>query len=1488
MKSPTNFTYWQKAISLIVIATFTLTGLNVPDSHAQQLSLPKPGVRVSLSPQFIPANLKGIKIHPDNPLMFDFIIDRGDGHLSQDAKKEEYQKLIKYFLASLAVPDENQWVNLSPYEKNRIINHDFGQTEMGRDLLGQDYILKQITASLIYPEEELGKKFWNEVYTKAQAQYGTTNIPINTFNKVWIVPDQALVYEKGNTAYVIKNHLKVMLEEDYISMNNNIVRTQSTNQIGSQITRQIVLPALEKEVNEGQNFAMLRQVYSAMILAAWFKRTLKESFLGKIYADKNKIVGVDLKPTLNTAGFKPASTDIELIYQRYVQAYKKGVFNYIKEDQDSLTHTHIPRKYFSGGTKNNYPEILTVTNDSQLGDAAMSAGVLSEDTVLVAMERQGADRMIEDLDRVLRSSDSSIIEKQKAFMAVIVGNYSIEDMDLAHPILKKAQRAKQEIRIFLNSFRARIEGQYEAIDMLKVQQGLYTLSQQSPDPESFENFVKVLNEYQIIRPVAWGSRIVNELVKNAINRRDGKDISDKRSRVVYVGSIKDKHGALMDAKKIDALINADRLVTYHEVSNFQEVIDHIVSDTNIRIGDESKSYSADVWIDVHGSPDGLDFETPVTINPNEKNAYYLSPLEQTRIKKKLEGRVKKAILFACSSGGCNAITGEYGQNIGGAIQEALGAKDLVAPENNIIAFASDVKVLKNDIKVNFTTNSAMISLPTTISISDMANFNLIKKSPTQLDTYQSRSQGKVNYIKVAPLGQEMPQEIAMMLGWDGYNVFADRFLVSSEMLSIHYPDGNISWGIKVQEAQPLVNYQFDERTGEVTSVTGGALVDAYAHPQEAMAMIDKYFYTLQEALRAGYWPRDGKIFNFAISQNDVYSTFDPWTYTPAGADLSLEHHIPSTYALQLKSHHDFNLKVLNHPTNKAPVEVLEHYMKLAKEVFSLDQFGLARVDFADSIWNRHPLKDSGDKAMLTWANAFSKASLIGFMVTSLFTSQLKAVTPEALNLIKAQNARYGIKTIDNLNKTIDQELNKIVKAYITAHGNQLITSQDDMPNLKSLLGNSGLETSETPNDVLVKKVKERIIQLKGKKLKGAISSAEQNEMDGLNKEGALLIQRLLIGSSSYLSGQNVIQGLIAGIDGHKEYNCVAISTGTVLWGHEMGIDVYTADVKIDEAGKKYPLEFDENGNKYPGLGMGHVLNATQDSQGRWTYLDQRNVTIPKEVKQPLSFDDLILEQKAYVLIDNLFALQAKITDEMLNNQPEEVQKILDQIKAAFSWIEANSWIIRLNADLQQNVDQLRQFVEATSKSVEKVREAHAKIAAANADAAKKNAKNPIIGKGPNGFQEYQSLLKDIDALNIDGKMHFEKKEFKEAAETFDRVMSLVSDHLEPMKKSLKDIKGITDGKGNPVTSDMLIDVLTKALATAKKNKEVCESHLKDRAMSAEPLGGIDFNSAHLDLQIQKDGMDSRSLSFDSSKWDNVPITGLVPRIISIQSITANH
>jgi len=351
---------FKRISSLFVIICFFLTTLGpLPKAHAGTvLGLPTLGTMVNLSPAYEPALIKGLTVHKDNPFLFDFILDTGNSRIAGDELKKEGDRLVKYFFACLTIPEKDLWVNLSPYEKNRMIPDALGQTALGRDLLAEDYILKQLTASLIYPEKDLGKTFWDRVYAKAWAMYGTTQIPVNTFNKVWILADKASVYEHGQTAFVVSGHLKVMLEEDYLALSrhsgrpvilseakdlNKLKDSSATPQndshsIASQIVRSIILPEIEKEVNTGKNFATLRQIFNSLILATWYKKNLKEALLNQVYANKSTVKGVNLAdPSVK-----------EQIYQQYLKAYKKGVFNYIKEDAQPDGQT-IPRKYFSGG-----------------------------------------------------------------------------------------------------------------------------------------------------------------------------------------------------------------------------------------------------------------------------------------------------------------------------------------------------------------------------------------------------------------------------------------------------------------------------------------------------------------------------------------------------------------------------------------------------------------------------------------------------------------------------------------------------------------------------------------------------------------------------------------------------------------------------------------------------------------------------------------------------------------------------------------------------------------------------------------------------------------------------------------------------------------------------------------------------------------------------------------------------------------------------------
>jgi len=351
----TNRSYFKKgtisfrAIALIVAICLVLGGIfsgskKTNKQEAIAYSLPSPTKILSLSRWQSYPVLKGIRINPENPLNLEFIIDTVD---KDGVTKEEASRLIRYFLAGLTLPDEELWVNLSPYEEERVVSDSLSLTDLGKDMLGQDYILKQLLSSLTYPEDKLGREYWKEVYQEVARIAGTTNIPINTFNKVWIMPDKAKVYENGNVAFVTKATLKCMLEEDYLALKNNSQTAddnpenkEEISKVASKIMKQIVLPKIQEDVSHGKNFATLRQVYHSLILGVWFKQKFKDSFY-KYYIDQGKIRGIDLEDK----GAK------EKIYDLYVQAYKKGVYDYIRSDYDTASRKYIDRRYYSGGVQ---------------------------------------------------------------------------------------------------------------------------------------------------------------------------------------------------------------------------------------------------------------------------------------------------------------------------------------------------------------------------------------------------------------------------------------------------------------------------------------------------------------------------------------------------------------------------------------------------------------------------------------------------------------------------------------------------------------------------------------------------------------------------------------------------------------------------------------------------------------------------------------------------------------------------------------------------------------------------------------------------------------------------------------------------------------------------------------------------------------------------------------------------------------------------------
>ncbi len=283
------------------------------------------------------------------------------------------------------------------------------------------------------------------MYGKVQEKYGNTNVPINTFNKVWILPDQASLLMKDNTVWVLDVKLKVMMEEDYFSpqkgvrhlLSGQMDKKVSDTFLCSQIVREIVIPELEKAVNQSKDFAPLRQIVNSMVLAAWYKKELKKSVLSKAYVNKGKTQGLQKKDP----------KEEEKIFQDYLKSYKQGVFNYIKEDPSTDAQGKrqmVARKYFSGGFNPQaaldqamvYKDWSSVPKDvqdravqsfekshlfaikSQFKDAAMNTAndPLADVKSTIEGIVQGHKDTVEDIGRVIK-----LLEEQRSHLEELGG-----------------------------------------------------------------------------------------------------------------------------------------------------------------------------------------------------------------------------------------------------------------------------------------------------------------------------------------------------------------------------------------------------------------------------------------------------------------------------------------------------------------------------------------------------------------------------------------------------------------------------------------------------------------------------------------------------------------------------------------------------------------------------------------------------------------------------------------------------------------------------------------------------------------------------------------------------------------------------------------------------------------------------------------------------------------------------------------------------------
>ncbi|MFC1631902.1 chemotaxis protein CheB [Candidatus Omnitrophota bacterium] len=307
---------------------------------------------------YTPPTLKSLIVHPESTdNYFDFILDTGSPSPSLrpgeaiSTLEPLAKELIDYFFLGITLPSEDLWVNLNSVRQNAITSPRLALTDIGKVLLEADLNLKKDCCRFTDPRTKTGKEYWGKLQARLnEVDLNTSQLPIG--NRFWIIPEEAVVEEdqENNTVTIVNSKLKVCLQQEYLELRNNQVSLLSdqnqhpqarlAQDIADFTMKEVILPAIQEEVNHGKAYAKLRQVYNSLILAEYYKQKYHhgQGLYPKLI-NRAHIDGLESSEPWNTQDF----------YQAYVKSAQEGEYKLTQQEYDPYLASMVQKYYFYGG-----------------------------------------------------------------------------------------------------------------------------------------------------------------------------------------------------------------------------------------------------------------------------------------------------------------------------------------------------------------------------------------------------------------------------------------------------------------------------------------------------------------------------------------------------------------------------------------------------------------------------------------------------------------------------------------------------------------------------------------------------------------------------------------------------------------------------------------------------------------------------------------------------------------------------------------------------------------------------------------------------------------------------------------------------------------------------------------------------------------------------------------------------------------------------------
>ena len=259
---------------------------------------------------------------------------------------------LNTFFIGLTLPESKFWVNLNPWEPDVIMDEDLINTDVGRIMLEADFQMKRDLCRYENPcESKIGEEFWWLLEKKAEdLAEGCTkkhpneiedadNVLFSAAMVFWIVPDKTEVYGTDDEVYIVNITLNIESKGEYEYSAYHIVNqnpfvsddckedlNEAADEFGRywmELEEEMILPLVVQEVNYGRNYSDLRQVYTSLALAQWYKDNYwynKYWYTSGIFTDRidtKDLTGLESKYTWSAEG----------IWSDYVRSFEEGEYH---------------------------------------------------------------------------------------------------------------------------------------------------------------------------------------------------------------------------------------------------------------------------------------------------------------------------------------------------------------------------------------------------------------------------------------------------------------------------------------------------------------------------------------------------------------------------------------------------------------------------------------------------------------------------------------------------------------------------------------------------------------------------------------------------------------------------------------------------------------------------------------------------------------------------------------------------------------------------------------------------------------------------------------------------------------------------------------------------------------------------------------------------------------------------------------------------------